>query len=98
MARRLQDLVSQLENVSSRSTVQRLTLFILRLCEGETGDCRIELPLDKNLIAARLGMQPETLSRCLAKLRRAGVESDGHGLRVQDVDRLRSLAALADKP
>lgn len=96
MARRLQDLVSQLENVSSRSTVQRLTLFILRLCEGETGDCRIELPLDKNLIAARLGMQPETLSRCLAKLRSAGVEADGHGLRVHDVARLRNMAARAD--
>ena len=98
MARRLQDLVFQLENVSSRSTVQRLALFLLRLCEGETGDCRIELPLDKNLIAARLGMQPETLSRCLAKLRRAGVDPDGHGLRVQDVARLRSLVELADKP
>lgn len=98
MARRLQDLVFQLESVSTRSTVQRLALFVLRLCEGETGDCRIELPLDKNLIAARLGMQPETLSRCLAKLRRAGVESDGHLLRIHDVARLRSLAAGADRP
>ena len=33
MARRLQDLVFQLENVSSRSTVQRLALFLLRLCD-----------------------------------------------------------------
>ena len=65
MARQLQTLVFQLENVSSRSTVQRLALFLLRLCDGHTGDCRIQLPLDKNLIAARLGMQPETLSRAL---------------------------------
>jgi CRP-like cAMP-binding protein len=93
MARRLQDLVFQLENVSSRSSVQRLALFILRLCDRDTGDCRIELPLDKNLIAARLGMQPETLSRCLAKLRSAGIETDGHALHVHDVARLRGVAA-----
>ena len=37
MARRLQDLVFQLENVSSRPTVQRLALFILRLCDREHG-------------------------------------------------------------
>jgi CRP-like cAMP-binding protein len=97
MSRRLHDLVFQLENVSSRSTVQRLALFILRLCDHETGPCRLELPLDKNLIAARLGMQPETLSRCLAKLRSAGIEADGHALRVHDVARLRSIAARADE-
>ena len=96
MARQLQDLVFQLENVSSRSTVQRLALFLLRLCERETGGCRIELPLDKNLIAARLGMQPETLSRCLAKLRSAGVESDGHALTIGDVARLRAVVAQPD--
>jgi CRP-like cAMP-binding protein len=93
MSRRLHDLVFQLESVSSRSTIQRLALFILRLCDHETGPCRLELPLDKNLIAARLGMQPETLSRCLAKLRSAGVQADGHGLRVNDVARLRAFAA-----
>ena len=92
MARRLQGLVFQLENVSSRSTVQRLALFILRLCDRDTGTCRIQLPLDKNLIAARLGMQPETLSRGLAKLRAAGVDSDGPGLLVHDVARLRTVA------
>jgi len=97
MARRLQDLVFQLENVSSRSTVQRLAHFILRLCDGHTRDCRIQLPLDKNLIAARLGMQPETLSRALAKLRSVGVEADGHELRVHDTVRLRSMAAREDE-
>lgn len=93
MARRLQGLVVQLEAVSSRSTLQRLALFLLRLCPGTPGPCRIELPLDKNLIAARLGMQPETLSRGLAKLRHVGVESEGSTLRVTNVARLRTIAA-----
>lgn len=93
MACQLQTLVVQLESVSSRPTLQRLALFLLRLCDGSPGPCRIELPLDKNLIAARLSMQPETLSRGLAKLRRAGVESDGSTLWVTDVARLRTIAA-----
>ena len=92
MARRLQHLVVQLEAVSSRPTLQRLALFLLRLCHGSAGPCRIELPLDKNLIAARLGMQPETLSRGLAKLRRSGIESDGAILWVTDVAKLRAIA------
>lgn len=96
MTRRLQGLVFQLENVSSRSTVQRLAHFLLRLCDGHTGECRIQLPLDKNLIAARLGMQPETLSRGLAKLRVAGIETSGQELHVRDVARLRSFVARDD--
>ena len=93
MARRLQDLVVQLEAVASRPSLQRLAQFLLRLCPGDSGACRIELPLDKNLIAARLGMQPETFSRGLAKLRRAGVESDGAHLWVTSVPHLRAIAA-----
>ena len=92
MAVRLQGLVKQLEAVSSRPTLQRLALFLLRLCGDSAGPCRIELPMDKNLIAARLSMQPETLSRGLAKLRRAGVETDGSILGVTDVARLRAIA------
>lgn len=98
MARRLQTLVLQLENVASRPTVQRLALFLLRLCDSEAGPCRIELPHDKNLIATRLGMQPETLSRGLAKLRDAGVEADGHCLRVYDIARLRRIASDGGDP
>jgi CRP-like cAMP-binding protein len=98
MARRLQGLVLQLEAVSSRPTLQRLALFLLRLCDGGEAPCRIELPLDKNLIAARLGMQPETLSRGLAKLRRAGVQSDGGTLWVTDVALLRQVAARGGTP
>lgn len=93
MARQLHYLVQQLEQVASRSTVERLALFLLRLCRVETGPCRVELPLDKTLIAARLAMQPETLSRCLAKLRPIGVETDGHTIVIADVARLRQVVS-----
>ncbi|HEY9163336.1 MAG TPA: helix-turn-helix domain-containing protein, partial [Magnetovibrio sp.] len=49
------------------------------------------LPMDKSLIAARLGMQPETFSRALAKLKSAGVENSGSDIVIQDVDQLRDI-------
>lgn len=88
----LRGLVQQVEQLTSRSSVQRLADFLLRLCGTAEQRAEVELPLDKVLIAARLGMQPETLSRSLAKLRQSGVETQGHRILIEDVGRLRRLA------
>jgi CRP-like cAMP-binding protein len=96
MARRLHGFVRQLEQISSRSSAERLALFLLRLCRVEQGGCTLELPLDKTLIAARLGMQPETLSRCLGRLRRIGVEGHGSQIVITDVAALRAFAQVEE--
>jgi CRP-like cAMP-binding protein len=93
MARRLHGFLQQLEQVSTRSTTERVALFLLRLARQETGACTIELPLDKSFIAARLGMQPETLSRAFAKLRQHGVEVNGGTVTIADMRGLRALAS-----
>lgn len=50
---------------------QRIGCFLLRLCkDNESGAVTLTLPWEKALIAARLGMTPETFSRSLAKLQR----------------------------
>ena len=66
MARHLHRLVLQVEQLTSRSSVERVADFLLHLCPPGAGRAEVELPLDKSLIAARLGMQPETFSRSLA--------------------------------
>jgi CRP-like cAMP-binding protein len=91
MARRLLAAQQQLEQISSRPTVQRVALFLLRLCRRPQGPCTVELPLDKTFIAARLGMQPETLSRAFAKLRQHGVEVSGDRVAIDEVGRLQAL-------
>jgi CRP/FNR family transcriptional regulator, dissimilatory nitrate respiration regulator len=91
MAHRLSAVQQQLEQVSSRSTVQRVALFLLRLGRCQQGPCVVELPLDKTFIAARLGMQPETLSRAFAKLRQHGVEVSGDQVSIGEVARLHAL-------
>ncbi|MCS6779528.1 MAG: Crp/Fnr family transcriptional regulator [Geminicoccaceae bacterium] len=92
MARRLQAFVRQIEALSRRSTVERLAAFLVELSEGRRPPVVIELPLDKTLVAARLGMQPESLSRAFARLRRLGVTTVGHAVRIEDVDALEGLA------
>ena len=93
MSRHLRRLVRQVEQLTNRSSLERLADFLLRLCPPGEPRAEIELPLDKVLVAARLGMQPETLSRSLARLRDAGVETRGSRIVVSDVAQLRRLAA-----
>jgi len=91
MSRHFRTLVTQLEQLTTKSSVQRLGEFLLRLSHRESGSAEIRLPMDKSLIAGRLGMQPETLSRSLSKLRSAGVITDHDRIAIENVETLRSF-------
>lgn len=93
---RLHGFVKQIEQLSYRSTVERLAAFLLRLTDVADGPATITLPVDKTLVAARLGMQPESLSRSFAKLRRHGVETKGGEVHVGDVAALKALVPDRD--
>jgi len=93
MSRQLRRLVQQMEERTSRSTTERLAAFLLRLCPEDTPASEFELPLDKQLIAGALGMQPETFSRCLSRLRSLGVTVDGNHIAVADIEALRRLCS-----
>jgi hypothetical protein len=62
------------------------------LAPVEHGSCVIALPYDKVLIAARLGLKPESLSRAFAKLRSVGVAVHAAHVAVSDIAKLRRLA------
>jgi CRP-like cAMP-binding protein len=96
LAVRLHGFVRQIEQISYRSTVERLAAFLLRLVDVEAGPASVTLPVDKTLVAARLGMQPESLSRSFAKLRRYGVETRGADVHLRDVAELKALIADED--
>jgi CRP-like cAMP-binding protein len=89
MSRHMRSLVRQVEQLSVTSSTERLARFIVQLCPTSTGSVEVRLPVEKSLVAGRLGMQPETLSRALAKLRKVGVETKGGLLRISDVAALR---------
>jgi len=89
----LHDLVQQIEQLKAQSGVQRVAEFLASLVPVESGSCDIALPYDKLLIAARLGLKPESLSRTFAKLRSVGVAVHASHVAVSDIGRLRQIAS-----
>ncbi len=89
--RQVGDLLEQVERLKSCGGAQRLAAFLLDLCPPAATRCEVTLPYDKTLIAARLGMQPESLSRAFARLQRHGVTLTRHSAGIEDVGRLHRL-------
>jgi CRP-like cAMP-binding protein len=92
----LKGLVEQIEQIKLLSAPQRLADFLVRLCPVREGGCTIELPYEKALIASRLGMKPESLSRALAKLRPLGVSVDRDEISIVDVKLLARFVEQSD--
>lgn len=87
----LQDLVAQVETLKARTGPERVAELLLQLVPEDASAALVSLPYDKSLIAARLGMTPESLSRAFARLRAFGVTVERNSARVSDVRRLRAL-------
>jgi CRP-like cAMP-binding protein len=51
----------------------------------------VRLPSERQLVAARLGMTPESLSRAFARLRSLGVIGRGQSVVIKDPKRLRAF-------
>ncbi len=85
----LNRMTREYEQLQSRSGEQRLGRFLLRLCNTDRGSGTVRLPFDKALIAARLGMKPETLSRSFARLKAVGVKVEREVVHVDDITLLR---------
>lgn len=91
----LKFLVEHIEQIKVLDAPQRAADFLLSLCSEVRGACVVELPYEKSLIAHRLGMKPESLSRALANLRSSGVHVRHDVVTIEDVDRLRKLVETA---
>jgi CRP-like cAMP-binding protein len=89
----LHRLVQRVEQLSAQSGLQRVAEFLAGLCPSMDGPCTISLPYDKSLIAGRLGLKPESLSRVFAKLRLVGVDVRASDVVVSEIAQLRNLIA-----
>jgi len=88
----LHHLVQQVEQLKAQSGVQRVAEFLVSLSPDDHGSCEIALPYDKVLIAARLGLKPESLSRAFAKLKALGVSVHASHVAIKDIGKLQQLA------
>jgi CRP/FNR family transcriptional activator FtrB len=87
-------MLRELKSVRARTTFQRLVAWILAMHGRANQPSEIEVPYDKSVLAGRLGMAPETLSRDLARLAALGVAVDGRRLTIKDPSVLRQLTTV----
>jgi len=87
----LRSLVAHVEELKAMTGPARLASMILNLSEARAGAARITLPYEKQLIAGRLGMTPESFSRAMRQLKDHGVRVSRDRLEITDIGRLRDL-------
>lgn len=84
-------LIREITELKSKSPSQRLATFLLALAaKADTGE-RLRLPLTKTVLASRIGIAPESLSRALARLKGHGVEVHGREIEISDLAALRRV-------
>lgn len=93
LALRLHSLVQDVESYSLRSSAQRVIGYLLQLSPHEgngSGRVEITLPTSKQVIASRLNLTPETLSRIFHDLAEAKlITVQGREITIHDLKRLR---------
>lgn len=88
----IDELHDQIESLKCRTGVQRLAKFLLKEVRERNGRLLVVLPYERNLVAAYLGLKPESLSRAFARLRGVGVSSTKEGIEIADLDALLDLS------
>lgn len=98
MAARIQYLVHDIEHISVHSGTERVVGYLLRHCpcdhdvQEQGGGYTIDLPMTKQLLASRLNLKPETLSRIFHDLTADGlIRVEGKTITICDHERLRSF-------
>jgi len=91
MSARLHKLVNEIDRLTLMKGADRLLQYLLDHSDpDETGRQRVEWEAPKQVIASRIGVKPETLSRLLHKLTDQGcIELQGQVLYICDTERLR---------
>lgn len=82
-------LMAELQQLKCRSPAQRLAWHLLALVDQAGGATTVFLPYRKGVIAGRIGITPESLSRALARLNPIGIESSGNTVHIRDTEALR---------
>ncbi len=96
LSMRLHSLVQDVETYSLRSSAQRVVGYLLQHCpqaDGESeGAFDISLPTSKQVIASRLNLTPETLSRIFHDLTANGlIAVSGKQITINNAKRLREF-------
>ena len=94
MSRRLRQQVDEIERLTLHPAASRLAGYLVAQASSEVPQPHgIHLTAPKNVIASRLGIQPETFSRVAARLMKDGlIRVQGQDVVLIDVEGLRACA------
>ena len=87
--------LTQLRQLKLLSASERLAHYILSRLDADQGRASLVLEEERRLIAQRLGMTPESLSRAIANLRDQRVYFSGRNVTVDDVQSLHEFCGLS---
>lgn len=94
LSQRLHGLIADTERRHFLSTAHRVGTFLLDCAPAtEQQAVSFDLPYDKALVAARLGMTPESFSRSLAKLKPYAVKCQGSRISLHNIELLKGFCS-----
>lgn len=88
--------LKELKNQKLRSSLERTAAWLVRHHAEVGNPGEMALPFDKKVLAGRLGMAPEVLSRTFVTLQAYGVAVNGRRIAIGDPTALTKLAAPDD--
>jgi CRP/FNR family transcriptional activator FtrB len=92
LANAYRNVAQELKNQKLRTSLERLANWLVHRDKETGGAHRFIIPFEKKILAARLGMAPEVLSRAFATLAQYDVHVDGATVIVKDWKALEKLA------
>lgn len=96
LSQRLHWMVNEVDRLTLHNATFRLVDYLLsHVSEDQRGRVDVTLNAPKHVIASRLSIKPETLSRTLKSLSKQGlIHLDGSQIELLEVDKLRQLISL----
>lgn len=95
LSRKLHYHIDEIEQLTLSTAMTRLVAFLLQLADGAN---ELQLTVSKNLLASRLSIKPETLSRLFSKLHKEKlVTVQGQAIIIHDTDTLRNYVNIPQK-
>jgi len=91
LSRQVQKSEDDIEKLKTRSAMEAVVDLLLNHCNEVSGPSFFLLPYSKSLIAQKLGLRPESLSRIFSKLKKYGVSVRHDNVVVKEVQMLISL-------
>jgi CRP-like cAMP-binding protein len=88
---RLRMWLNEIDHLTLQNATYRLVHYLLSRTSADCrGDCLVEFAIPKHIVASRLSVKPETLSRILNQLTAEGlIETEGRHVKIHSVEKLR---------